>query len=145
MLASELVVGDIVLLQAGDRVPADSILIEEMDMNVNQQYYFPDDSVHTVKQCSTGENHFENPDPILLAGSLIMSGSGKAVVCCVGSKTLRETELTKDEMKIGEEETPLMSKLSKLATVIGKWAYLCSAVAFTGFTLFFFMNILFGS
>ena len=35
ILVSDLVVGDIVLLQAGDRVPADCFLIEEMDMTVD--------------------------------------------------------------------------------------------------------------
>ena len=39
---SELVVGDIVLLQAGDRVPADCLLVEEMDMKVDERYYYPD-------------------------------------------------------------------------------------------------------
>jgi hypothetical protein len=32
-----------------------------------------------------------------------MSGSGKAVVMCVGKNTLKETEMQKDELKIGEE------------------------------------------
>lgn len=54
----ELVVGDIVLLQQGDRVPADCLLIEEMDMRVDQSQFFTDadtDEDHTnkEKQCST--------------------------------------------------------------------------------------------
>jgi len=77
-------------------VPADCILFEEIDMTVDQSLYFPTESSHAVKQCSTGENHEENPDPVLLSGSLVMSGSGKAVVCCVGEHTLRAVELTKE-------------------------------------------------
>ena len=38
----DIVVGDIVVLQAGDRVPADCFLIEEMDMFVDQKEYFAD-------------------------------------------------------------------------------------------------------
>jgi len=41
VMVSELVVGDIVLLSQGDRVPADCILIEEMDMHVDQKQFFP--------------------------------------------------------------------------------------------------------
>jgi len=47
--ASELVVGDVVLLTAGDRVPADCLLVEEMDMTIDQKFYFPDDPAYAVK------------------------------------------------------------------------------------------------
>jgi magnesium-transporting ATPase (P-type) len=54
VLSKDLVVGDIVLLNQGDRVPADCILVQEMDMHVDQQSFFPDmmGSENTVKQCS---------------------------------------------------------------------------------------------
>ena len=89
---SDLVVGDIVLLAAGDRVPADCLLIEEMDMWVDERIYYPERPNLAEKQASQdgGKNHLENPDPVLLAGSLIMSGFGKAVVLAVGKNTLRE-------------------------------------------------------
>ena len=95
ILVNDLVVGDVVILQAGDRVPADCLLIQEMDMTVDEKMYYPDRAALATKQCSDkGENHLANPDPILLAGSLVMSGGGKAVVLAVGKNTLRETELT---------------------------------------------------
>jgi len=40
VLVSELVVGDVVLLNGGDRVPADCLLLEEMDMQVDQREFF---------------------------------------------------------------------------------------------------------
>jgi Ca2+-transporting ATPase len=40
----ELVVGDIVDVNQGDRVPADCILIEEMNITVDQSMYYPRDS-----------------------------------------------------------------------------------------------------
>jgi len=54
VLSKDLVVGDIVLLNQGDRVPADCILVQEMDMHVDQQSFFPDmnGSENTVQQCS---------------------------------------------------------------------------------------------
>ena len=73
-----------------------------------------------------------------------MSGTGKAVVLAVGKNTLKETELTKDELKIGEEKTPLMEKLETLGAIVGKWAYIMAAVAFVLFTIFWFCNIMFG-
>jgi len=53
---SEVVVGDVVLLEAGDRVPADCWLIEEMDMNVDESAYFPGQIVPSEKQCSLNEH-----------------------------------------------------------------------------------------
>jgi Ca2+-transporting ATPase len=137
------VVGDIVLLQAGDRVPADCLLIEEMDMSVDEKLYYPDKHDLSVKQCYHGDN-INHPNPILLSGSLIMTGNGKAVVLAVGKNTLRETELTKDQLKMDAEETPLMKKLGVLGAIVGKWAYIMAALAFVLFTIFWFCNTLFG-
>lgn len=54
IFTKDLVVGDIVLLNQGDRVPADCILIQEMDMHVDQKQFFPDQegSEWVTKQCS---------------------------------------------------------------------------------------------
>ena len=120
-----------------------------MDMTVDEKKYYPnrESSPRAPKQCSqdNGNNHLANPDPILLTGSLIMSGAGKAVVLSVGKNTLREVELTKDDLKIGEEKTPLMDKLETLGAIIGKWAYVVAALAFVLFTIFWYCNILFGT
>lgn len=49
---TDLVVGDIVDLQQGDRVPADCILIDEMNITVDQQYYFPNQPPNVEKEQS---------------------------------------------------------------------------------------------
>ena len=66
-----MVVGDIVLLKQGDRVPADCLLLEEMDMHVDQKQFYPDVEGFemAIKQCSYGDVEMdkdENPDNILL-------------------------------------------------------------------------------
>jgi Ca2+-transporting ATPase len=40
-LVKDIVVGDLVTLEAGDRVPADCICLDEMDMHVDQSMYYP--------------------------------------------------------------------------------------------------------
>ena len=54
IFVKDLVVGDVVLLKQGDRVPADCLLIDEMDMKVDQKLLFPGDegSEMVEKQCS---------------------------------------------------------------------------------------------
>lgn len=75
-------------------MPADCIIIDEMNITVDQSMYFKNQKC-VIKNTSkyfghSGEeedNHKDNPDPFLFSNSKIMSGSGKAVVCCVGKST----------------------------------------------------------
>jgi len=55
-----------------------------------------DGSENTVKECSNQDVEMdknENPDPILLQDSIIMTGTGKCLVLAVGSHTLKEKEI----------------------------------------------------
>lgn len=136
---NDLVVGDVISLKAGDRVPADCLLVQEMDMKVDEKQYFPEESQdHELapKGCShqDAETDVEfNPDPILLQDSLILSGAGKAVVLAVGSHTLKEREIQEslekdaDTLTIEAGETPFQYRLRILSEIVSAYAYwLCS-------------------
>jgi magnesium-transporting ATPase (P-type) len=108
---TDLVVGDVVDLQQGDRVPADCILLEEMNITVDQQYYFPikeNETEYVEKEQSTGtekgqpDNHKKNPDPFMLTDSKIMTGQGKAIICAVGENTLLARIRGKEDLDIQE-------------------------------------------
>jgi Ca2+-transporting ATPase len=81
------VVGDIILVEAGNRIPADCILIEGNDITVDEAYYNDKKETIVKKSLSDGENHRENPDPFLLCKSLVLTGQGRALVCAVGKNT----------------------------------------------------------
>lgn len=83
-MVEELVVGDVVLIETGMRVPADCVLFQGRDVVVDEGIYHEGRETLMKKGMSTGHNHRENPDAFLLARSLVMSGSGRAVVCAVG-------------------------------------------------------------
>ena len=84
----ELVVGYIILIETGMRVPADCILLDGMDVTADETIYNEGRNLVNKKEISKGdEHHRENPDPFLLSNSLILSGSGRAVVCSVGAHT----------------------------------------------------------
>jgi Ca2+-transporting ATPase len=96
ILVRELVVGDVITVEQGDIVPADCILIEEMNIVVDESKYGkPRNVAKEPSALHQGEdvdpnnpdNHRENPDICLLTGTMIMSGGGKAVVCAVGENT----------------------------------------------------------
>lgn len=67
----DIVVGDIILIEAGMRIPADCVLIEGHDITVDESYYTGGHETIIKKQISTGLNHEENPDPFLLAKCLV--------------------------------------------------------------------------
>ena len=115
ILVSDLVVGDVIDVFQGDIVPADCILIDEMNIKVDESIYGTKDFVE--KEPSSHEivsdqgrdvvkdNHEDRSkvDNLLLTSSMIMSGGGKAVVCCVGSNTFLSRSRERSDKLIVEE------------------------------------------
>ena len=152
ILQTDLVVGDVVMLQAGDRVPADCLLIEEMDMFVDQSYYNISSSAeHNLeKQCSTQDATGDeaNPDPMLLSDSIVMAGSGKAVVLAVGTRVLKEVELGEGDerdakLRVEHKETPFQGKLTILSKIVGTWANLIAWTSLVAFGVVWFLTVCF--
>jgi len=155
IFCKDVVVGDVVLLGEGDRVPADCMLIAEMDMKVDQKQFFPDmlGSEMAPKQCSYGneENDIEkNPDNILLQDSIVMSGSGKAVVLAVGKHTLKEKEIKeelgsdKNALQIEKTQTPFQKKLETLAEIIGTYAKMVCIASVFLFAIVWILHVMIG-
>ena len=84
----ELVCGDVVLLRAGDGIPADCRLLSEQDLFVNQAALtgesFPVDKSPGVIDAETPLAQRSN---MLLLGTHVVSGSGRAMVVCTGTAT----------------------------------------------------------
>jgi Ca2+-transporting ATPase len=97
----DLVVGDIVDLNQGDRIPADCILIEEMNRTVDQSLYYETtrdpvkraQQIKCIKETSMSaddgsDQTQKNTDPFLNSNCKVMTGQGKALVCQVGDNNL---------------------------------------------------------
>lgn len=91
----DLVVGDLIQINQGDRVPADCLLIEEHFMFVDETLYdknrYDVEKETSVKyrkgsfqQKFKPDNHHLNVDPFLFCDSKVRVGQGKAIVLCVG-------------------------------------------------------------
>lgn len=103
---SDIVVGDVILIEAGMRIPADCVLIEGMDITIDESMYQLGFS--TEKSISKGfDHHRSNPDPFLLSRSLVQSGSGRAVVCAVGNSTRWFFEHPVEDLEDDNNLTPL--------------------------------------
>ena len=125
--SSELVVGDIIYLGAGEKIPADAILLSG-EMGIDQSAMTGES--REVKKEPSKSPHFPSIslDPSakdsLPGGCLILSGEGKAKVCFVGDETL----LGGISREIGMEtrESPLRIRLTKLAAVISRLGYIAA-------------------
>ncbi len=87
LTVEQLVPGDIIMLEAGDSVPADCRLIEAIDVRVNDST-ITGESLPKMRDSQL----CEDADPIrsrniLLAGTSLVSGEGKAAVFATGSRT----------------------------------------------------------
>ena len=126
---SNIVVGDYVLLQAGDRVPADGTIVtgelyvDQAALNgeAKESYKAPSNMQ------STNRNDFLQGNK-LFRGSIVCSGEGIMLVTEVGSKTFYGS--IANEIQEETRDSPLKVKLSKLAGSISRFGYLgASAVA----------------
>ena len=85
---------------------------------------------------------------MLLADSIVMSGSGKAVVLCTGVNTLKEIELGTGEeraekLKLEHKETDFMKKLRILSEIVGAYADLIAKASLIVFALVWLLTACF--
>jgi Ca2+-transporting ATPase len=120
--SEELVPGDIIVLTAGDKVPADGRVIESQDLKLNEM-------VLTGEFFSSLKHSEILPEETILAdrenmvymGTVVEEGQGKAIVTETGSNT--EIGKIAGMIKEKEKKTPLQGKIRKLgfeiATIVG--------------------------
>lgn len=129
--ARELTIGDLVVIEEGDNVPADLRLIETSELRI-------DESIITGESIPVHKTHelSEKGDNIAYMDSNVVSGRGKGVVIAVGM----ETSIGKIAGMIQEEEgkTPLQEKISRLGKSLG---FIAVIVCFMVFILQFLKGI----
>ena len=111
--ARELVVGDVILLEAGDMVPADGRLIENASLKVDESA-LTGESLAVEKNMDTllKEAPLGDRTNMLFSGSFITYGRGKAVVTEIGMQT--EVGKIAGLLKsTSEKQTPLQMSLEK--------------------------------
>ena len=119
----EIVVGDIVLLQSGERVPADGLLIEG-SLRVDQSA-LNGESEETEKYTGQHENELTLTGiSSLFRGSVICSGSGTMRVVKVGEQTIYGQ--VADELQEETRESPLKLRLSGLAKTLSRIGFVAA-------------------
>ncbi len=115
--ASELVPGDIIILEKGEKIPADCRLIEEKDLQT-QEAALTGESTPVTKEIQDleGKHPIAEQKNMVFSGTIITRGRGKAIVCATGMKT----EIGKIAHMIQETKTE-MTPLQKQLARFGRW------------------------
>ena len=122
----DVVVGDVVLVEVGDEVPADGELIVCNDLQINESALTGEP---VAEKSLEGGGDGAYPRNVILRSTMVMNGRGEFVVTAVGDAT----EIGKVAKKSTEQtsvETPLNMQLDKLAKMISKVGSVVSVAAF---------------
>ena len=122
----DVVVGDVVLVEVGDEVPADGELIICNDLQINESTLTGEP---VAEKSLEGGGDGAYPRNVILRSTMVMNGRGEFVVTAVGDAT----EIGKVAKKSTEQtsvETPLHMQLDKLAKMISKVGSVVSVAAF---------------
>lgn len=135
----DIVVGDIVILETGEEVPADCELLEALNLNVNES------TLTGEPQCAktTDDSQFDKdatyPSNQIMKGCTIIEGYCTAKVFAVGDSTASGKVFEAAQVREGDA-TPLSEKLDQLADLITKASYAIAALIIVGRLLIYFVN-----
>jgi len=119
--SSKIVLGDLILLEAGDYVPADMKLIESVNLKVDESA-LTGESVAVLKDIN--KENFKNSSKKdikinkVFSGTIVTYGRGKAIVEKIGMNT-EIGNIAKMLNESEDTETPLQEKLSKFGKMLG--------------------------
>ena len=129
----DIVVGDIVILNTGEEVPADGTLLEAVSLQINESSLTGELMVNKT----VDEAHFDEeatyPSNTVMRGTTVTDGHGIMRVDKVGDAT-EIGKVARQATEQSEEQTPLNIQLTKLANLIGKAGFTIAALTFIIFT-----------
>lgn len=116
---AEIVPGDIIILNPGDKIPADGRLIEVHNLRINESALtgesFPAEKTIEILP---KETPLADRDNMVYMGTVIEEGKGKAIVTATGAMTeIGKIALMAREAK--EEKTPYQKKLADFSQIVG--------------------------
>lgn len=127
-LASEIVIGDIILLEEGDKVPADGRLIETNTLKVDNST-LTGESEPQLRSLECAHSNLLECRNMVFSGTLVQSGNGKAIIFGTGQDTQIGSLATLTEQTVSVD-TPIREELNHFIKII-------SAIAiFLGITFF---------
>ena len=128
----EVVVGDILIIENGEEIPADGELLEATSLQINESSL----TGELMVEKTTNPNDFD-PDAtyasyMVMRGTTVTDGHGIMRALRVGDAT-EIGKVARQSTEASEEETPLNKQLTRLASLIGKVGFTIAGVTFVAF------------
>jgi len=135
---SDVCVGDVVVLENGDEVPADGLLLSDRNLTIDESN-FTGEPFTKKKTVPEANNESTYPENFLLRGTTVIEGSATCKITAVGT----QTEEGKGARILQEEtdvETPLNAQLNQLAKWITYASYIIATLIVVGRMSIFFLT-----
>ena len=135
----DIVVGDIVILNTGEEVPADGELLEATSLNIDESTLTGEPICHKSTDPAEFRSEDTYPTNHALRGTKVMEGHGVMQVQAVGDKTENGKVFVSAQID-NSVKTPLNEQLDRLGTLISYASYAIAALIVVGRMLMFFLN-----
>ena len=132
----EVVVGDIVMLNAGDEIPADGILLNAVSVQVNESSLTGEPMANKTTVEADFDKEATYPSNAVMNGSTMLGGYGVMQVTQVGDSTEYGKVYTGSQIE-NNTQTPLDKQLNTLASFITKASYVIAAIIFIARTVIY--------
>ena len=129
----EVVVGDIVILNTGEEVPADGVLTEAISLQINESNLTGELMVNKTTDEDSFDEEATYPSNEVMRGTTVTDGHGTMQVVRVGDAT-EIGKVAQQATEQNQEETPLNIQLGKLAKFIEKVGFTIAGLTFIIFT-----------
>ena len=125
----EVVVGDIIVLETGEEIPADGELIEAISLQVNESNLTGEPVINKTTIESDFDDEATYASNLVMRGTTVVDGHGTMKVLKVGDAT-EIGKVARQSTEQTTEPTPLNIQLTKLANLIGKIGFTVAGLAF---------------
>ena len=134
----DIVVGDIVILETGEEIPADGELLEAISLQVNESNLTGEPVINKTTVEADFDEEATYASNRVLRGTTVVDGHGTMRVLSVGDDT-EIGKVARQSTEQSTEPTPLNIQLTKLANLIGKIGF---SVAGLAFAIFFIKDVI---
>lgn len=125
----DIVVGDIVILNTGDEVPADGTLLETTSLQINESTLTGEPIISKTTVEADFDTEATYPSNRAMRGTTVVDGYGVMQVELVGDAT-EYGKVNQGALIDNDVETPLQLQLKRLAGVISKFGYAAAVIIF---------------
>ena len=137
----DVVVGDIVILETGEKVPADGTIIDSINLTVDESSFTGEPSAWKTHDIEAAATAIEAtyPATMLLRASTIIEGAATMLVTRVGDKT-EYGKIYRDAQIDNDVKTPLTQQLDRLGHTIARGSYVMAGLLVMGRVVEYFVG-----